>query len=52
MDFFGGHNGSFFLVSQVLLHCMQIYLKNLAKMKWKIEAYILIFQTQIFLPNG
>jgi hypothetical protein len=25
---------------------MQIYLRNLAKVKWKIETYILIFQTQ------
>jgi len=24
---------------------MQIYLRNLAKMRWKIETYILIFQT-------
>jgi len=46
MDFFGGPSGSFFWVSQVLLHCMQIYLKNLAKMRWKIETYILTFQTQ------
>jgi hypothetical protein len=46
MDFFGGPSGSFFWVSQVLLHCMQIYLKNLAKMRWKIETHILTFQTQ------
>jgi hypothetical protein len=25
---------------------MQIYLKNLAKVRWKIETYIVIFQTQ------
>jgi hypothetical protein len=25
---------------------MQIYLRNLAKVKWKIETYIRIFQTQ------
>jgi len=46
MEFFGGPSGNFFLVSQVLLHCMQIYLKNLTKVKWKIETYILIFQNQ------
>jgi hypothetical protein len=46
MDFFGCHNGSFFKVSQVLLHCIQIYLKKLAKVRWKIKTYILIFQTQ------
>jgi hypothetical protein len=46
MDFFGCPNDSFFLVSQILLHCMQIYLKNLARLRWKIETYILIFQTQ------
>jgi hypothetical protein len=33
----------FFVVSQVWLHCIQIYLKNLAKVRWKIETYILIF---------
>jgi hypothetical protein len=27
---------------------MQIYLKNLTKVRWKIETYILIFQTQNF----
>jgi hypothetical protein len=38
----------FFWVSQMLLHCIQIYWKNLEKMGWKIKTYILIFQTQIF----
>jgi hypothetical protein len=33
-------------MNQVLLHYIQIYLKNLAKMRWKIKIYILIFQTQ------
>jgi hypothetical protein len=32
-------------MNQVLLHCIQIYLRNLAKVKWKIEIYILTFQT-------
>ncbi len=31
--------------------CIQIYLKNLAKVRWKIETYILIFQTQIFFTK-
>jgi len=30
---------------------MQIYLKNLTKDKWKIETYILIFQTQNFFTK-
>jgi hypothetical protein len=46
MDNFRNHNGSFFWANQILLHCIQIYLKNLAKVKWKIETYTLIFQTQ------
>jgi hypothetical protein len=33
-------------MNQVLLHYIQIYLKNLAKVRWKIKTYILIFQTQ------
>jgi hypothetical protein len=32
-------------MSQILLQCI-LYLKNLAKVRWKIETYILIFQTQ------
>jgi hypothetical protein len=51
MDIFGSHNGSFFLVSQVLLHCIQIYLRNLTKARWKIETYILIFQTKFFFTK-
>jgi hypothetical protein len=31
-------------MSQVLLHCIQIYLKNLTKVRWKIKTYILIFK--------
>jgi hypothetical protein len=27
----------FFLVNQVLLHCIKIYFKNLAKVRWKIK---------------
>jgi hypothetical protein len=46
MDFFGCPSGGVFYVSQVLLHCMQIYLRNMIKMRWKIETYILIFETQ------
>jgi len=46
MDFFGSHNGIIFLVNEVLLHCIQIYLSNLTKIRWKFETYILIFQTQ------
>jgi hypothetical protein len=49
MNFFGSHNGCLYWVSQILLHCIQIYFKNLAKVRWKIETYILIFQTQFFL---
>jgi hypothetical protein len=53
MDFFGNYDASFLWVSQVLLHCIQIYLRNLTKMKWKIETYILIFQAQKKqLPKG
>ncbi len=29
-----------------MLHYIQIYLGNLAKMRWKIEIYILTFLTQ------
>jgi hypothetical protein len=46
MDFLEITVAIFFWVSQKLLHCIQIYLKNLAKRRWKIETYILIFQTQ------
>jgi hypothetical protein len=30
---------------------MQIYMRNLAKVRWKIETYILIFQTQFFFTK-
>jgi hypothetical protein len=33
MDFFGGRNGRFFRVNQLLLHYIQIYLRNLAKVR-------------------
>jgi hypothetical protein len=33
-------------MNQVLLHCIQIYLKSLTKVRWKIKIYILVFQTQ------
>jgi hypothetical protein len=46
MDNFGSHGGNFLLMNQVLLHCIQNYLKNLAKVKRKFETYILIFQAQ------
>jgi hypothetical protein len=49
--FFGSHSGSFFLVSQILLHYIKIYLRNLAKVKWKIETYILIFQIYLFFTK-
>jgi hypothetical protein len=46
MDFLEVIVAFFKKVNQVLLHCIQIYLKKLTKVKWNIEAYILIFQTQ------
>jgi hypothetical protein len=36
----------FLWVNQILLHCIQIYLRNLTKVRWKLETYILIFQIQ------
>jgi hypothetical protein len=46
MDNFRSHGGSFFLMNKILLHCIQIYLKNLTKMRRKFETYISIFQAQ------
>jgi hypothetical protein len=33
LDVFKNHSGSFFWVSQILFHCIQIYLRNLTKMR-------------------
>jgi hypothetical protein len=43
--YFWNHSGSFLWMNQILLHCIQIYMRNLAKVRWKIETYILIFET-------
>jgi len=33
LDVFKNHSGSFFWVSQILFHCIQIYLSNLTKVR-------------------
>ncbi len=45
MLFCGSHNGSFILISLILLYTIQMHLKNLWKMKWEAKVYVFISPT-------